>query len=198
MQYFNGMDYDTLYPQVNLSNVSGNLSATNVSYSNSSTSSIITGNNVQLAIDQLFQSVSNGKYQIASAITDKGVSTSSLASFSTMASNIRRISTGSGYHIYGKGALAVEGTISTTVSDGYITEFIMPQNINSLLFCWGLQGVWRFWQYGDYDFLTIDQTRGSVMQMDHFAISGNKIVLLDKKLLVSDFSPLNTCIFICG
>ena len=102
MQYFNGTDYDTLYPQVNLSNVSGsidinnisgNLPATRVSYSNSSTSSIITGSNVQLAIDQLFQSVSNGKSQIASAITDKGVSTSSSASFSTMASNIRRIET---------------------------------------------------------------------------------------------------------
>lgn len=105
MQYFNGSDYDILYPQVNLSNVSGsisinnisgNLPATRVSYSNSSTSSIITGSNVQLAIDQLFQSVSNGKSQIASAITDKGVSTSSSASFSTMASNIRRISTGLG------------------------------------------------------------------------------------------------------
>lgn len=94
MQYYNGTDYDTLYPMTNLSNITGRLNATNVSYSNSSTSSIITGDNVQLAIDQLFQSVSNGKSQIASAITDMGVSTSGSASFSTMASNIKNIKTG--------------------------------------------------------------------------------------------------------
>ena len=45
---------------------------------------------------ELFQSVSNGKSQIAGAITDKGVSTSANDSFSTMASNIRAIPSGSG------------------------------------------------------------------------------------------------------
>lgn len=68
--------------------------ASNVSYNNASTSSIITGTNVQQAIDQLFQSVSNGKSLIASAITDKGVSTSASDSFATMAENIGKISTG--------------------------------------------------------------------------------------------------------
>lgn len=68
--------------------------AENVSYDNTSTSSIITGDNVQEAIDQLFTSVSNGKTEIASAITDKGVSTSADASFATMAENIGKISTG--------------------------------------------------------------------------------------------------------
>lgn len=88
--------------------------ASNVSYNNSSTSEAISGKNVQVAIDQLFswnkgkvndltnkynqlfQSVSDGKRQIAGAITDKGVSTSSTASFSTMANNIRQIQTGGG------------------------------------------------------------------------------------------------------
>lgn len=88
--------------------------ASNVSYNNGSTSEAISGRNVQLAIDQLFswnknkvndltnkynqlfQSVSDGKRQIAGAITDKGVSTSSTASFSTMANNIRQIQTGGG------------------------------------------------------------------------------------------------------
>lgn len=68
--------------------------ASNVSYNNASTSSIITGTNVQQAIDQLFQSVSNGKSQIASAITDKGVSTSASDSFATMAENIGKIVSG--------------------------------------------------------------------------------------------------------
>ena len=94
MNYFNGNEYEVLYPTVSLTNTVNSLSATNVSYSNSSTSSIITSNQVQGAIDQLFQSVSDGKSLIAEAITDKGVSTSSSASFATMASNIRNISIG--------------------------------------------------------------------------------------------------------
>ena len=42
-------------------------------------------------MNNLFQSVSNGKSQIAGAITDKGVPTSASDSYSTMASNIRAI-----------------------------------------------------------------------------------------------------------
>lgn len=65
--------------------------ASNITYNNNQTSSIITGNNVQQAIDQLFTSVSNGKKKIAGAITDKGVSTSENASFDTMVNNIKTI-----------------------------------------------------------------------------------------------------------
>ena len=42
-------------------------------------------------ISSLKSSVSNGKSAVASAITDKGVSTSATASFNTMANNIRSI-----------------------------------------------------------------------------------------------------------
>ena len=91
MNYFNGNEYEVLYPTVSLTNTVNSLSATNVSYSNSNTSSIITSNQVQGAIDDLFQSVSDGKSRIAEAITDKGVSTSSSASFATMARNIKKI-----------------------------------------------------------------------------------------------------------
>lgn len=45
---------------------------------------------------ELFTSVSNGKSTVAAAITDKGVSTASNASFNTMAENIRKIETGGG------------------------------------------------------------------------------------------------------
>lgn len=45
------------------------------------------------AIAETFQSVSNGKQLIATAITDKGVSTSSDATFQTMANNIGKIQT---------------------------------------------------------------------------------------------------------
>lgn len=47
-------------------------------------------------VNNLFQSVSNGKAQVAEAITDKGVSTSANDSFSTMANNIRAIPSSSG------------------------------------------------------------------------------------------------------
>ncbi|MGG2053894.1 hypothetical protein ABFY48_05770 [Lysinibacillus pakistanensis] len=46
------------------------------------------------SIQQLFTSVSNGKAQVASAITGKGVQTASDATFETMANNIRLIQTG--------------------------------------------------------------------------------------------------------
>lgn len=44
--------------------------------------------------NELFQSVSNGKKLVASAITDKGVATDATATFSTMANNILVIQTG--------------------------------------------------------------------------------------------------------
>ena len=46
------------------------------------------------AVNETFQSVSNGKAQVASAITDKGVTTASDAAFAQMAQNIRAIQTG--------------------------------------------------------------------------------------------------------
>ena len=51
---------------------------------------IVNANN---EISSLKTSVSNGKSAVASAITDKGVSTSATASFNTMANNIRSINT---------------------------------------------------------------------------------------------------------
>lgn len=86
-------------------------SAEGTKYDNSSSN--LKANNVQDAIDELdgsldkligldvkvndcFQSVSDGKKLIASAITDKKQPTDANATFSTMAANIRKISTGSG------------------------------------------------------------------------------------------------------
>ncbi len=59
---------------------------------NNNYSMIVSANN---EINNLKTSVSSGKTQIASAITDKGVSTAASATFSQMASNIRSISTSS-------------------------------------------------------------------------------------------------------
>ena len=73
------------------------LTASHTSSISSHSSSISSLNssisNLNSEMSSLKTSVSNGKAQIASAITGKGVSTSSSASFSTMASNISRIKT---------------------------------------------------------------------------------------------------------
>lgn len=49
------------------------------------------GTTVEASLVELKTSVSNGKSAVASAITDKGVSTSATATFDTMASNISKI-----------------------------------------------------------------------------------------------------------
>lgn len=51
-------------------------------------------NYVDTKYNELFQSVSDGKTVVASAITDKGITTSSDATFATMANNISLIETG--------------------------------------------------------------------------------------------------------
>ena len=68
------------------------------------------------AINENFTNVSNGKTLIASAVTDKGVTTSNTDTFSTMASNIGNITTG--YPI---------GT------DGLVTgDVVIPDSVTSL------------------------------------------------------------------
>lgn len=66
--------------------------AADVSYDN--TTSGMTADDVQDAIDEVFQSVSSGKTLVAGAITDKGVTTSASDTFATMAANIAAIPTG--------------------------------------------------------------------------------------------------------
>ena len=70
--------------------------------------------------NSLKTSVSNGKSAVASAITDKGVSTSATASFDTMAGNIRSISSIMSPIISDYGAImAASYFINVLVSDDY-------------------------------------------------------------------------------
>lgn len=71
----------------------GESNASDIVYDNSESG--IEAVNVQDALDELFTSVSNGKALVASAITDKGVTTYNDATFATMAENIRGITGGS-------------------------------------------------------------------------------------------------------
>lgn len=68
------------------------ISAQKIIYDNST--SAMTATNVQDALDEVFQSVSDGKELVASAISDKGVPTLATDSFQTMADNIGNISGG--------------------------------------------------------------------------------------------------------
>lgn len=69
------------------------------------------------AINELFQNVSNGKQLIATAITDKGVNTSSDDTFQTMATNIGKISSGSSttYSVTNNLSHAVNNNTNTRV-----------------------------------------------------------------------------------
>lgn len=88
--------------------------------SHTHTTSQITGLDTKLSgydseIASLKSSVSNGKSAVASAITDKGVSTSATASFNTMAANIRKIETGS--LVAYKDSTTADGIISVQYED---------------------------------------------------------------------------------
>ena len=67
-------------------------------------------------MNEVFQSVSNGKAAVASAITDKGVPTASDATFNTMANNIRSIPAGGAIDLF------EEESYSETIDDLIITE----------------------------------------------------------------------------
>lgn len=129
-------------------------SAEMTSYNNDNTSSVISADNVQGAIDQLFTSVSNGKSQIASAITGMGVSTSANDSFAQMATNIGNIETGydtsqvtataatvrSGYKFVNSSGQLITGTIPSKGAQTY-TPRTVSQTISSGQYLSGNQTI---------------------------------------------------------
>lgn len=118
--------------------------AEDVSYDN--TTSGMTADNVQEALDEVFQSVSNGKELLADAITDKGVQTSASDSFSTMATNISNISW--------LNSLITQSWLWLWSSDLARCEWIWGTYTGSLSYCnvevdWVLYSIWTIWEY-DY------------------------------------------------
>ena len=125
IKQYDGTNYDVLYPST---------TASQTSYDNSNTHSSAT--TVQGVVDELFTSVSNGKTSLASAITDKGQSTSPNDSFSTMATKISNIQTSkpeqsktatqNGVTIYPDSGMALSSvSVAIPVYDGsiYIPTF---------------------------------------------------------------------------
>ena len=89
----NGSSYDIIHIETD---------ATVVHMSPSDTTTVSNKiENINTEMSSLKTSVSNGKSLIASAITDKGVSTASDATFQTMATNISQIKSGVSVPVYG-------------------------------------------------------------------------------------------------
>lgn len=120
LRRYNGTDYDTIHletqaPQVLIQD---------------STLQTELGTTVEAAMSSLKTSVSSGKASVAQAVTDKGVTTASDASFSTIATNIGSINTRTdgtldsndkllvGYTAYGSGGTKYTGTLPDTSSGG--------------------------------------------------------------------------------
>ena len=85
----------------------------------------------QKDLDELFQSVSSGKTLVANAITDKGVSTATDATFATMATNVGKITN---YTASEKQALATAITnkgVSTSSTDSFSTMATNVGKINT-------------------------------------------------------------------
>lgn len=91
-----------------------------------------TAQNIKGAINEVFQSASNGKTLIANAITGKGVATSSTDTFETMATNISKIETTpqiKTYTIQNNLTYCSNGNPATTIKEGNsYTCKIIPQS----------------------------------------------------------------------
>lgn len=120
---------------------SAEVSAEDVSYDN--TTSWAVANNLQDAMDEVFQSVSNGKELIADAITDKGVSTSATDSFSTMASNIESLTVGGKYTSDSWGNVIYDCRNIYYTNAGLCYCFSSAQNVsNEVIYYCAIRSSW--------------------------------------------------------
>ena len=99
------------------------------------TNNNFTSTNVEGALSELFQNVSNGKQLIATAITDKGVTTSSDDTFQVMADNIRRIVTEtiSNYSITNNLTNCTSNNNSITITEGQSYTATITSNTGYIL-----------------------------------------------------------------
>ena len=98
---------------------------------------------LETQVNDLFQSVSDGKTLVANAITDEGVSTSTTATFATMATNISKITTykeeTKSYNNTSTGTTRLVFTFSADVSGvkqitppSDISSYIVPETFTSI------------------------------------------------------------------
>lgn len=143
----------TAWAGINITNNVISADMTTAVYDN--TTSGATATNIQDAMDEVFQSVSNGKELIADAITDKGVSTSATDSFQTMATNISNINW--------LDSSITQSWLWLWSSDLARCEWIWGNYTNSLSYCnaevdWVLYSIWTIWEY---DYTSHERTNDS-------------------------------------
>lgn len=177
IKQYDGTNYDVLYPST---------TASQTSYDNSTTHSSAT--TVQGVVDELFTSVSNGKTSLASAITDKGQSTSPNDSFSTMATKISNIQTSkpeqsktatqNGVTIYPDSGMALSSvSVAIPVYDGSIWT---PPSFN--------EAAW--------DFIKAATTSGKASS--YWSVGDRKTVILNGTVGDKVFSNTTTYCYILG
>ena len=105
------------------------------------TTSGATATNVQDAIDEVFQSVSNGKTLIAAAITDKGIQTAATDSFQTMASNISSLDIATAEQIAAYNMMHTgNGSLLTSINNNAWDTFVLKQ----LWWLWDIE-MYEIW-----------------------------------------------------
>ena len=149
-------------------------------------------------LNELKTSVSNGKSLIASAITDKGVSTASDATFQTMSNNIRSIQTAAG-SIYD--ITAHDGTLFDNDTNASYFPFLI---INSgggitvkaagsdasyrgdLVFHFGIKGAnyTKVWAYENNSYSTGESFSIAIYEYEPFDLS----TLIQKSYIVGSFN----------
>lgn len=131
------------------------LNASNISYDEHSTLYSAMGDidelettskNLVGAINENFTYVSNGKVLIASAITDKGVETSSDATFETMANNINNIPSGGNNNYLGLLELdkPIEQYIPNINKEKCLCFRRLRNNVIQYVIIWSTDAVWNW------------------------------------------------------
>ena len=141
--------------------------------------------NASTEIDSLKTSVSNGKSLIASAITDKGISTAATATFQTMANNIASISQGVSFT---SPIIAVEAE-----SDG-IYSINIPQNATKAYAVYGGGYYYGILRIDDANVDSFVFIRKSGFNRYDSYIS---YTALNRTLVINDSYPADLIFLIC-
>lgn len=124
------------------------------------------------ALNELFTDVSDGKTKIATAITGKGISTSSSDTFNTMVANIGKINTGkkcvTGTFTLPKLAIGNSSYGSTTVSLGFIPSVVLIRSIGNKKIAQALFDWSGFTNVGGVGYTVND------LRIDYGSASSNK------------------------
>lgn len=154
------------------------------------------GETVESKLNEVFQSVSNGKSLIASAITDKGVTTAADATFQTMATNIRRIS--------GSGAAVANNPLSMIGNFNFNSKIALADTLNSenITIIKGSENIsitgitklsdTKFKLTGDFssvsvgDIITVNTSNGFFFDANLQSTSEVSVVTGDRKFLIAE------------